>query len=136
MVDLRLAGRVRSLGRLILFWILMPWGFVRAQGPGDPNEGTRLEYGGSPGTFRFSWWGRAERLYFIQRCEDLAAGRWVYEPVLETGSNGALAWRFDSAFPPLYLRLKPTGGLPNTCSYRDPLGIWLSAGLDWYSRVR
>jgi alpha-tubulin suppressor-like RCC1 family protein len=111
-------------------------GLVRAQGPNDPNEGSILRSGSSPGAFTFSWWGRPGRIYFVEGCDDLAAGVWTYEPVLETGSGGVVSWGFNTAAPQFFLRLKYTGTLPGSGYYGAPFGIAFTAGTDGNSHVR
>ncbi|MDD5262890.1 MAG: hypothetical protein PHD76_13680, partial [Methylacidiphilales bacterium] len=81
-------------------------GFVQAQSPNDPNEGTTLTPDSSSGTYLFSWWGHAGRTYFIQQSEDLQT--WSYVPIIETGADQTIQWGFSSSADKLFLRVKYT----------------------------
>lgn len=91
--------------------VLFPIGPLVAQTPNDHNEGSRLSYDSTNEIWRFKWWGRAGKSYFIQHSEDLMS--WQYLPLLETGGDGVLEWGFTSTGDKLFLRLK---------IYDDPFG--------------
>jgi hypothetical protein len=77
----------------------------RAQTADDPNEGSRLEWDGTNSIYRFSWWGRLGRTYFIQQSEDLVSG-FTYIPIIEAGDDSIKEWGFTSTGDKFFLRLK------------------------------
>ena len=96
----------------VLVAVLLPIGQITlAQTPDDHNEGSQLSFDSENGIYRFSWWGRQGKSYFIQHSEDLMA--WEYLPLLETGADDVLEWGFTSTADKFFLRLK---------IYDDPFG--------------
>ncbi|MEI8340803.1 MAG: hypothetical protein WCH43_04595 [Verrucomicrobiota bacterium] len=93
---------------IFLIGVLAITGFLHAQGPDEPNEGLKVTADGSPETFLFSWWGHAGKTYFIQHCDDLAAGGWAYVPVIESGIEKAIHLKISSTAGKVFLRLKYT----------------------------
>lgn len=91
---------------LALFGVALLAGIpaVHAQGPADPNEGSRLIYDNANAIYRFSWWGKAGRTYFIQQSDDLSL--WTYLPIIEPGTDQVKQWGFTSTAPKFFLRLK------------------------------
>lgn len=89
---------------------------LRAQGPADLNEGTRLIRDNTNSIYRFSWWGRSPRTYFIQHSEDLT--NWVYVPTIEPGTDAEKEWGFTSTAPKFFLRLKYTD-IPTADPFND-----------------
>ncbi len=82
----------------------------------DPNEGTRLQWDAANSIWRFQWWGRAGRTYFIQHTEDLVNWNWV--PVIESGDDSVKEWGFTSNADRLFLRLRYTD-IPTTDPEND-----------------
>ncbi len=76
---------------------------VEAQTPDDPNEGSRLEWDAANSIWRFKWWGRPGRTYFIQHSDDLHT--WVWLPLVEPGNNAVREWGFTSTGNKFFLRL-------------------------------
>lgn len=74
-----------------------------APGAENLNEATSLEYNAANKTWRFKWWGRVGRTYFIQRSEDLV--RWNWAPIVESGDNSAQEWGFTSSAGRSFVRL-------------------------------
>jgi len=77
-----------------------------AQTPDELNEGSKLEIDGVNGIYRFKWWGRAGRTYFIQHSEDLMVWNWV--PVVESGNDEVKEWGFTTTGTKFFTRLKYT----------------------------
>ena len=75
-----------------------------SQTSSDPNEGSRLNYDSTYGSYAFSWWGKPGRTYFIQHSSNLLA--WEYLPLIESGADDPLEWYFNSTDPKLFLRLR------------------------------
>ena len=81
-------------------------GITLAQGPTDPNEGSRLSSNSVTGVYTFGWWGRYGRTYFIQHSDDLI--HWSYFPVIETGLDQPIQWGFTSTGNRFFVRLRYT----------------------------
>ncbi len=77
-----------------------------AQTPEDLNEGSKVEWDETNAIWRFKWWGRQGRTYFIQHTEDLQS--WLYVPVIETGNDSVREWGFTSTGDKFFLRLRYT----------------------------
>ncbi len=93
-----LPGLIASLAAAASLW---------AQGPDDPNEGSRFEFDSTHSIYTFSWWGRAGRTYFVQRSEGLLD--WSYVPgLIEPGDGSVVAWDFTIPENRLFLRLQST----------------------------
>lgn len=91
---------------------------ARAQGPSDSNEGSRLIWDNTNSIYRFSWWGRSGRTYFIQHSDDLT--QWIYVPVIEPGTDAVKEWGFTSTGGKFFLRLKisdQTATDPNSADF-------------------
>lgn len=95
---------------LLLLAVFLP-PVAAAQTPDDLNEGTKVEWDSTNSIWRFKWWGRAGKSYFIQHSEDLMS--WEYLPLLETGAGDVLEWGFTSTGDRFFVRLK---------IYDDPFG--------------
>jgi hypothetical protein len=89
---------------------------VLAQTASDLNEGSILEHDSENGIFRFKWFGKSGRTYFIQHSEDLMQP-WLYVPIIESGDESVKEWGFTSTGDRFFLRLKYSD-IPTT----DPAG--------------
>lgn len=80
---------------------------------------TELAYDSSTTTYTLSWYGTASHTYFIQHSPDLFT--WNTMPVIESGTNAALAWSIqinaDKTFFRLLVSDLPTGGNPETADF-------------------
>ena len=123
----------RALVRFVFFTgaILMA-GWIQAQSPNAPNEGLTLKRE-SEG-FELSWWGRTGINYFIQSSDDLSS--WMYEPVIESGSDQLISLGVTSTAPSHFFRLKMNLNLPRSGYYSAPLNIAFQAGMDANSQLR
>jgi hypothetical protein len=72
----------------------------------DDNEGTKLEYDSANDIWRFKWWAKAGRTYFVLHSEDLVTWTWV--PIVEPGDASVKEWGFTSTTDKFFLRLKYT----------------------------
>lgn len=81
-------------------------GFLFAQTADDENEGSTLERDEPNEIWRFKWWGKTGRTYFIQHSEDLMLWNWV--PVVESGNDAVKEWGFTSTSDKFFLRLRYT----------------------------
>ena len=79
-------------------------GIVSAQTVDEENEGTILEYDDANEIYRFKWWGRAGRVYYLQHSEDLA--HWGYFPIIEQGEDSVREWGFSTNSDRFFLRLR------------------------------
>lgn len=84
--------------------ITLPFGFLCAQTPTDQNEGSRLEVDGVNQIYRFKWWGKSGRTYFIQHSDDLRTWNWV--PVVEPGNDSIKEWGFTTTGDKFFARLQ------------------------------
>lgn len=75
-----------------------------AQGPDDPNEGSRLTYDGATQTYRLSWWGQWGKSYFIQHSDDLVS--WSYYPVIVVGQYDVAEINFQTNASRYFVRLE------------------------------
>lgn len=82
--------------------LLSPLAF--GQSATDENEGSRLEADGANGIYRFKWFGKTGRTYFIQHTEDLVSWNWV--PVIESGDDSVKEWGFTTTGTKFFARLK------------------------------
>jgi hypothetical protein len=78
-----------------------------AQSADDDNEGTRIEWDAVNEIYRFRWWGREGRTYFIQHTEDLG-GPWNWVPAVESGADAIKEYGFTTTGDKMFLRLKLT----------------------------
>ena len=92
-------------GLILTLAALGPAEQVIAQSPGLPNEGSRLEYDGANEIWRFKWWGKSGRTYFIQHTDDLNRS-WQWLPFVEAGNGSVREWGFNSSGNRFFLRLK------------------------------
>ena len=95
---------------LLAGWILIlaalgPAAQLIAQSPGLPNEGSQLEHDVANQIWRFKWWGKSGRTYFIQHTDDLNRG-WQWLPLVEAGNGSVREWGFNSSGDRFFLRLK------------------------------
>jgi hypothetical protein len=95
--------RISYLVLLLLTALLAP--FAPAQTPEDLNEGTKLEWDSANSIWRFKWWGRQGRTYFIQHSENLL-DPWQWVPVIESGNESVREWGFTTTGDKFFLRLK------------------------------
>lgn len=79
---------------------------VFAQSQGEENEGSKLEYDAANEIWRFKWWGKAGRTYFIQHSDDLTLWNWV--PVVESGDDSLKEWGFSITGDRFFVRLRHT----------------------------
>jgi len=91
-------------------------GFLLAQTADDLNEGTKLEYDTTNEIWRFKWWGKAGRTYFIQHSEDLVLWNWV--PVVESGDDSVKEWGLTTTSDKFFMRLRHTD-VPTTDPEND-----------------
>jgi hypothetical protein len=100
---------MKTHSRLLLLLLgcaaLMPKTQVLAQTASDLNEGSILENDSANGIFRFKWWGKLGRSYFIQHSEDLIQP-WLYVPIIEPGDESIKEWGFTSTGDRFFLRLR------------------------------
>ena len=93
---------------LLLEWLaLMPGASLFAQAATDSNEGSALEWDGTNEIWRFKWWGKSGRTYFIQHSENLLEP-WQYVPEIESGDDDVLEWGFTSSSDKFFVRLRYT----------------------------
>ncbi len=78
-----------------------------AQTPDDLNEGMRLEYDSVNSIWRFKWWGRSGRTYFIQHSDNLLEP-WQWVPIVESGDDSIKEWGFTTTSDMFFWRLKYT----------------------------
>jgi hypothetical protein len=97
---------VRFLLRALPVLVLGLGSIAYLQTVTDPNEGSQLEYDSVNEIYRFKWWGKTGRTYFIQHSEDLVTWTWV--PVIEPGDDSIKEWGFTSTGDKFFLRLKYT----------------------------
>lgn len=90
----------------LLLLTLAPLGSIWSQTATDLNEGTGLTHDSVNDTWKFSWWGRSGRTYFIQQSDDLMS--WRYIPVIEPGQDGVVEWNFATNADKLFMQLKYT----------------------------
>lgn len=76
---------------------------AEAQTPDDSNEGSRLEWDAANSIWRFKWWGRQGRTYFIQHSDNLQT--WLWLPLVEPGNHAVREWGFTSTGSKFFLRL-------------------------------
>lgn len=102
-----MSKRLPILG--LLLWLVA---CAFAQTSTDQNEGTRLEYDATNAIWRFKWWGKSGRTYFIQHSEDLRLWNWV--PVVEPGDDSIKEWGFTTTGTKFFARLQySTAGTTN-----------------------
>lgn len=87
--------------------ILTGSGWLFAQSAGDLNEGADLHFDDTNEIWRFQWWGRAGRTYFIQHTDDLHDG-WTWLPLIESGDDDIKEWGFTTSGNRFFLRLRHT----------------------------
>jgi len=92
-------------GLILTLAALGPAEQLIAQSPGLPNEGSRLEYDGANRIWRFKWWGKSGRTYFIQHTDDLNR-TWQWLPFVEAGNGSVREWGFNPSGDRFFLRLK------------------------------
>ncbi len=97
--------RSRLLLLLLGCMALVPKTQVMAQTATDPNEGSILVNDSENGIFRFKWWGKPGRTYFIQHSEDLLQP-WLWVPIVEPGDGSVKEWAFTSTGDRFFVRLK------------------------------
>lgn len=71
----------------------------------DSNEGSRLEYDKDNQIFRFKWWARSGRVYFVQSSQDLMQP-WSFVPIIEVGDDSIKEWGFTSTSDKFFVRLR------------------------------
>jgi hypothetical protein len=76
-----------------------------AQSSGMPNEGSQLEHDEANEIWRFKWWGKSGRTYFIQHTDDLNRG-WEWLPLVESGDESVREWGFNPSGDRFFIRLK------------------------------
>ncbi len=104
---------------LILLFVaagVLSTGGLFAQTADDLNEGTQLEYDATNEIYRYKWWGRTGRTYFIQHTEDLILWNWV--PVVESGDDAVKEWGLTTTADKFFLRLRYTD-IPTTDPEND-----------------
>jgi hypothetical protein len=91
-------------------------GFLFAQTADEANEGSKLEFDTTNQIWRFKWWGKAGRTYFIQHSEDLVLWNWV--PVVESGNDSVKEWGLTTTSDKFFMRLRHTD-VPTTDPEND-----------------
>lgn len=91
-----------------------------------PNEGAKLEHDPANDLWRFNWWGRDGRTYFIQHSEDLVD--WLWAPVIVPGDDSVKEWLFTSTADRFFLRLRHLAANGQDPFLRDSDGDGFS---DW-----
>lgn len=91
-------------------------GFLFAQTAEEPNEGSKLEFDTTNQIWRFKWWGKAGRTYFVQHSEDLVLWNWV--PVVESGNDSVKEWGLTTTSDKFFMRLRHTD-VPTTDPEND-----------------
>lgn len=93
----------------ILFFTLVFVGFsqIWSQSSTEPNEGSKLEYDDANSIWRFKWWGREGRTYFIQHSDNLL-NPWQWVPIIESGNDSVREWGFTTTGDKFFLRLHHT----------------------------
>lgn len=61
---------------------------------------------GAASTFVFSWYGKADRTFFLQYSDDLKT--WNYFPLIKVGDDEQMTWGFFTDASDLYLRVQYT----------------------------
>lgn len=100
---------------IALVALLLPLHLCFPQSADELNEGSRLSYSGVTQSGSLSWWGKANRTYFIQESDNLTS--WTFLPIIESGQDDVLEWAFASNSDKLFLRLAYSD-IPTT----DPFG--------------
>lgn len=75
-----------------------------AQGPGQPNEGSRITRDAANHVITLSWWGRTGQSYFVQHSDDLQL--WSYCPVVVEGKEQKESISLNTSASTHYLRLE------------------------------
>ena len=70
----------------------------------DLNEGMRLDHDASTGALSLSWWGRHDRLYFLEGSEDLLT--WAPIPATDLGLDAPLSYGYSTNATRYFLRLR------------------------------
>jgi hypothetical protein len=68
------------------------------------NEDSRIEPTATPGVFKFTWNGKADRTYFLQNSQDLQS--WVTLPIIEVGAAQQIAYGFTTTATRFFFRLR------------------------------
>ena len=105
-------------GLILTLAALGPAEQLIAQSPGLPNEGSRLEYDGANRIWRFKWWGKSGRTYFIQHTDDLNR-TWQWLPFVEAGNGSVREWGFNPSGDKFFIRLKYSDIPTNNPSLAD-----------------
>jgi hypothetical protein len=108
----------RSLLVLLICAAVAPKVQVLAQTASDLNEGSILEHDSENGIFRFKWFGKSGRTYFIQHAEDLMQP-WLYVPIIESGDESVKEWGFTSTGDRFFLRLRYSDSPTNNAELAD-----------------
>jgi hypothetical protein len=77
-----------------------------AQSPVDQNEGSKLEHDEANGIWRFKWWAKSGRTYFLQHSDNLTLWNWV--PIVESGNDSLKEWGFSISGDRFFVRLRHT----------------------------
>jgi len=78
-----------------------------AQDASEFNEGSKVEWDDTNEIWRFKWWGKAGRTYFIQHSDDLLEP-WQWVPMIESGDDSIKEWGFTTTGDRFFVRLKYT----------------------------
>lgn len=93
-----------------VFLFLMVWCFgmplAQAQTATDPNEGVRVAADAAMSAQVLTWWGKADRTYFVQQSYDLI--NWAYVPVVLSGAGEVDGLNFTCTDSRQFWRLKYT----------------------------
>lgn len=94
--------------RLLL--LLMTWCFgmplAQAQTATDLNEGVHVTADATTSAQVLTWWGKADRTYFVQQSYDLI--HWAYVPVVRSGAGAVDGLNFTCTDTRQFWRLKYT----------------------------
>lgn len=83
--------------------VLLPGEEVGAQ----ENEESKLEWDETNEIWRFQWWGKAGRTYFLQHSENLLEP-WQWVPMIESGDDSVKEWGFTTTGDKFFARLQYT----------------------------
>lgn len=89
------------------FLASLPLAPLGAQDASEFNEGSKVEWDETNEIWRFTWWGKTGRTYFIQHSDDLREP-WQWVPMIEVGDDSIKEWGFTTTGDRFFVRLKYT----------------------------
>ncbi|TLD69501.1 hypothetical protein FEM03_17855 [Phragmitibacter flavus] len=94
---------MKSLPLTVLVSLGLATNFLFSQTPTNPNESFTISNEASTEAFSISWWGRSEKIYYLQTSENLID--WAYLPFLEEGADETLTWGLGTNAERQFFRL-------------------------------